>query len=325
MHMQVPRSRLETVMLSFAVGLMSLQLARPAAAQTNPKFEFAKPEEVKVVEWKAQAKGGVLVTTGNSRTTNGSLAATASRREAGNKLTLDGSLAYGKSTVFAPVFGDAANPTQITALEERSVETTNSWMFRGRYDRFFTAHNSGYASGQSAADKIAGKSFYGGGQVGYSRQVLKTEMNLVVAEIGYDFSYESYVAQPNKTLDPVSVHSARVFAGETLTLSTATGLTASMEALFNLNTEGKAINVSTGMPGVDPFHDTRVVGKVGLTTTLLKSLSMSFGFTLRYDQNPAPRPVPSGSPAGSSYAPTFQPFAEKVDTLTEATLVYTFL
>jgi hypothetical protein len=98
-----------------------------------------------------------------------------------------------------------------------------------------------------------------------------------------------------------------------------------MEALFNLNKEGKAINVSTGMPGVDPLNDTRVVGKVGLTTTLLKSLSMSFGFTLRYDQNPAPRPVPSGSPAGSSYAPMFQPFAEKVDTLTEATLVYTFL
>jgi hypothetical protein len=43
------------------------------------------------------------------------------------------------------------------------------------------------------------------------------------------------------------------------------------------------------------------------------------------DQNPAPRPVPSGSPPGSSYAPTFQPFADKVDTLTEATLIYTFL
>jgi hypothetical protein len=98
-----------------------------------------------------------------------------------------------------------------------------------------------------------------------------------------------------------------------------------VEALFNLNKEAKAVNVSTGMPGVDPFNDTRVVGKMGLTTTLLKSLSMSFGFTLRYDQNPAPRPVPSGSPAGASYAPTFQPFADKVDTLTEATLVYTFL
>jgi hypothetical protein len=150
-------------------------------------------------------------------------------------------------------------------------------------------------------------------------------MHLVVAELGYDFSYESYVPQPNKTLDAVSVHSARVFAGETLKLSPATGLSASVEALFNVNKEGKAINVSTKMPGVDPFKDTRIVGKLGLTTTLLKSLSMSLGFALKYDQNPAPRPVPSGSPAGSSYAPTFLPFADKVDTLTEATLVYTFL
>ena len=184
MHVGISSLRVGTVIISFAVALTSLQLARPAAAQTTPKFEFAKPEEVKVVEWKAQAKGGVLVTTGNSRTTNGSLGASASRKEGGNKLTLDGTLAYGKSTVFAPVFGDAMNPTQITDLEERSVQTTNSWLVRGRYDRFFT---------------------------------------------------------------------------------------------------------------------------------------------LKYDQNPAPRPVPSGSPAGTSYAATFLPFADKVDTLTEATLVYTFL
>ena len=139
---------------------------------------------------------------------------------------------------------------RLRSLDKRSVETTNSWLFRGRYDWFFTPNNSGYASGQAAADQVAGKSFFGGGQVGYSRQVLKTAMHLLVAELGYDFSFESYVAQPNKTLDAVSVHSARVFAGETLMLSTATGLTASVEALFNLNKEGKAINVNTGMPGV---------------------------------------------------------------------------
>ena len=78
-------------------------------------------------------------------------------------------------------------------------------------------------------------------------------------------------------------------------------------------------------PGVDPFHDTRVVGKVGLTTTLRKRLSIGFGFTVRYDQNPAPLPIPSGAVANVPYAPTFQPFAEKVDTLTELNLIYTFL
>ena len=60
------------------------------------------------------------------------------------------------------------------------------------------------------------------------------------------------------------------------------------------------------------------------STTLWKSLSFAFGFTLRYDQNPAPLPIPSGS-MGTMYAPGFQPFAKSVDTLTEATLIYTFL
>ena len=53
----------------------------------------------------------------------------------------------------------------------------------------------------------------GGGQLGYSRQLVKTDKNMLVAEIGYDFSYESYVEQPGKTLDPVSIHSARLFVG----------------------------------------------------------------------------------------------------------------
>ena len=77
--------------------------------------------------------------------------------------------------------------------------------------------------------------------------------------------------------------------------------------------------------GVGAFHDTRIVGKLGLTTTVLARLSVGFGFTLRYDQNPPPRPIPSGTPTGAVYAPGFQPFSDKVDTLAEATLIYTFI
>jgi len=216
-------------------------------------------------------------------------------------------------------------PPTITGIDRRQITTTNNWILKGRYDRFFTTNNSGYASAQAAADQIAGKSFYGGGQAGYSRQVLKNDAHLLVAEIGYDFSYERYVQQPAKTLDPVSVHSARLFVGETLKLSTATGFTASVEALFNLNKEGKALNVDDGQPGVDPFKDTRLVGKAGISTTLVKSLSIAFMFTLRYDQNPAPLPIPSGSPSGAVFASGFLPFAEKTDTLTDITLIYTFL
>jgi len=68
-----------------------------------------------------------------------------------------------------------------------------------------------------------------------------------------------------------------------------------------------------------------VVGKAGISTTLVKSLSIAFLFTLRYDQNPAPLPIPSGSPAGAVFATGVQPFADKTDTLTDVMLIYTFL
>jgi hypothetical protein len=306
-------------------------LAGPAAAQTDPKFAFAKAEEPKpggpevpAVEWKVQAKAGMNVTTGNSQTTNGTGGLIASRKEGKNKLGLEGNIAYGRSNVLVPVY-DPAMPTVITALDRNEVTSMNNWLAKGRYDRFFTPNNAGYATGQGAADKIAGKAFAGGGQIGYSRQVIKDERNLLVAEIGYDFSYERYVQQPMKVIDPVTIHSARIFVGETLKLTPTTGVTASVEAFFNVNREAKAINVENVMPGVGAFKDTRVIGKLGFTATLFKSLSAGVGFTVRYDQNPAPRPVPSGAAAGSAYAAAFTPFADKTDTLTELTLIYTFL
>jgi hypothetical protein len=54
-------------------------------------------------------------------------------------------------------------------------------------------------------------------------------------------------------------------------------------------------------------------------------LSVALGFTLRYDQNPAPRPIPPGTMSGVVYMPGFQPFSDSIDTAAEATLIYTFI
>jgi hypothetical protein len=301
------------------LGSILLATTVTATAAAQPKFQFEKPPE-KPSDWQVQAKGGLLVTTGNSQSRNGNLGLTASHQTGYNKLTVEGNAAYGRSNVLVPVIDMGV----VTGLERTPETTTNLWRARGRYDRFFTPNNSGYVLGQIGADRVAGKKLVGGGQVGYSRQVVKSDLQTVVAELGYDFSYESYLAQP--PVDSVAIHSARVFVGELVKLTDATGVTGSVEALFNLNKE-KAPNASdpTGTSKeVKAFKDTRVAGKLGLTTTLYKKLSFGFGFTLLYDQNPAPRPVPS-SAKGAPYAPTFHPFADSFDTLTEATLVFTFL
>lgn len=307
-------------------------LPRAASAQATPKFEFGKaegnPVEVKPVEWKAQAKGGAIITSGNSSTVNGTLSVTASRKEGNNRLTVDGGFAYGRSRVpTQPFTTNPAMPTEVTDLNEQWVDTTNQWQAKGRYDRFFTLNNSGYVSGLAASDKIAGKAFSGGGQVGYSRQIVKTNAITLVGEVGYDFSYERYIEQNNVRPPAVAIHSARLFVGQVLKLSEATGLTGSVEALLNLNKEGKAIDVDTNTPGVAALHDTRITGKAGLTTTLFKSLSLGIGFTLKYDQNPAPRLIPPTVTAaipGATLGPGVR-FAQSVDTLTDLTLIYTFL
>lgn len=298
----------------------ALAQTESTAAPTPPPVPATPP-----VEWKAQSKGGLLLTDGNSQSKNFTFGVNGFRKEGNNKLTLEGVMAYGTSNNSVVTQVDPDTKT-ITGVDRREVVSTNNWATKGRYDRFVTTQNTAYASGQAAADKIAGKTFFGGGQFGYSRLLLKDQMHIVVAELGYDFSYERYVDQPGKTLDPVAIHSARVMVGETLTLSKETGVTASVEALFNLNKEGKAINASDGTVGVKAFKDTRVNAKLGLSTNLWKSLSFGFGFTFKYDQNPAPRPVPAGAGAGAHWPSDYWSLAysRTWDTLTEATFIYTF-
>ena len=306
------------------------EAARIEAAKAEAaKAEAARIEAEKAaaaanaVEWKAQSKGGFLLTSGNSQATNAIFGLNASRKQGNNKLSLEGGLAYGKSNNLVAQKGpDPADPAGfvVTGYDRQTVVSANNWAAKGRYDRFLTENNSLYVSGQAAGDKVAGKKFFGGGQAGYSRQLLKDSMNLVVAELGYDFSYLVF-----ETSDPsVSVHSARVFLGETLKLTPQTGMTAGVEGLFNLNKEAKAKNASDGTNGVDPFKDTRVNAKIGISTNLYKSLSIGLGFTFKYTQNPAPRPAPDGLKYDPSITYASFEYAEKVDTITEATLAYTF-
>lgn len=291
--------------------------AEPAPAPTPP------PPAEPPVEWKVQSKGGMLMTSGNSSSKNYTVGLNAFRKEGNNKLSLEGGLAYGKTSILTATTG----PDGTTTVGRQETTSTNNMAAKGRYDRFLTEQNTTYVSGQAAADKIAGKTFFGGGQIGYSRLLVKDTMNILVAELGYDFSYERYV-QPDGSvaaLDPVAIHSARVLIGETLSLTKETGITASVEALFNLNKETKAVDAKSkdGSLGVAAFKDTRVNAKVGLSTNLWKSLSFGFSFALKYDQNPAPRPAPKG--AAYTYAkddPDY--FSNTVDTITEATLLYTF-
>ena len=109
------------VLLTAAPALAQDEAAAAAtteAAAPAPAAEVAKPAEcpkcdcpacppcppppppapaADAVEWKAQSKGGMLITGGNSQSKNFTFGVNASRKEGNNKLAFEGGLAYGTS------------------------------------------------------------------------------------------------------------------------------------------------------------------------------------------------------------------------------------
>jgi hypothetical protein len=296
----------------FAIAAIILGMGSQARGD-DPKFahsgeeEAKKLEEVKGIEWKAAALAGAILTTGNSKTTSLSAGATASRKQGRSKLAIDAGLAYARSTLLFPndINGNGTIDND-AEIGEDAQTTTDAWIVKARYDFFFTPRNSVYTSASVSADEPAGKELVAGAQVGYSRLLHKSAKHEVVAEVGYDFSYEDPVVG-----DGEGIHSGRGFVGWAGKLSGDTAAEASVEVLSNVN---KLDN------DVDRFEDTRVNGKTKLTTKLWEDLNFGFSFLLKYDNAPSARP-----PLSLPYADGFVPLAEELDTRTEVSLIYNFL
>ena len=303
-----------TCRLALVTGAVSAFLALPGSASADdPKFQYGEQEEVKDVkeiEWKASAQAGLIITTGNSRTTTGAAGAKGSRKEGNNKLELEANGAYARSSIW--LANDANGDGTIDRTEDSRVSSTSTraWLFKARYDRFLTEHNSLYVTGVASGDEPAGKDFVGGGQAGYSRQLYKDKKHELKGEAGYDFSYENRTGDA----DALSIHSLRLFVGYEGTVSKDTGVTGSVESLHNVNTLG------SDPDEVGPFEDTRLSAVAAITTKLFENLSFRFSLTAKYDHAPAPRP-----PFDLPFAPGYAPLAEELDTKTEATLIYNFL
>lgn len=289
-----------------------------ALAQANPKFEYLKKADAEKAQWKASASAGALLATGNANsfTVNGS--GSVARVDPKNKIALDVSGAFGQTT--ATTFIDKNNDTLIGGEDELGNETkttTQLWSVKLRYDRFFSPNNVGYISTLVGSNELAGKRIFGNAQIGYARQLYHSDRNELFIEAGYDFTYEFYKEDSNPSWLPI--HSLRVFFGHNLKLTPDTGLFTGIEGLFNV--------APVDPPGfekgtVGPFEDTRINFKTALNTKLYKNLSFRFSFTALFDNIPAPRPLPANL---MLLDPSRPPLAQKLDTLSEAALVVTFL
>ena len=295
------------------------------AAVNGPQFEFGKQKKVEGVEWQGTAQLGLLLTTGNANSLSFSGAGTVSRNDGKNLISLDVAGAYGQASLLTP--NDLNGNGMIDGPDEElrtSRTVTQFWQVKLRYDRFFNERNIAYLSAQALGDTPAGKPVTASAQAGYSRQLYKSARNLLNAEAGYDFTFEKYDAETGG-IDHLLIHSLRIFVAYKLTLSKAVVFNSSIEGLFNLN--------PYTAPGVaedlKPFEDTRINFKASLTTKLWKALSFRFTFNARYDHVPAPRPAllgpsPTGDLAAVPYGANYTPLAEPLDTLSEASLVFTY-
>ncbi len=299
------------------IGMVSLLLTTTSAwaQQKDPKFahaddakkkELEKPSDL---EWKASAQAGLVMTTGNSRTTTLAGGAKASRKEGLNMLQLEAGGAYARSSIFVASDLNGNGRLGEGEIERQSTTTTKAWYSKARYDRFLTGVDSLYGTGTIGSDKPAGKKVYGGGQLGYSRIAFKNDKHAVLAEAGYDFTYEDPMVG-----DSLSIHSARAYAAYRGKLSEDTGVEAALEGLYNLN----SLDYPYGE--VKTFKDRRHTGRLALTTKIYTDISLRFGFEAKHDSAPSVRPA-----LGIAYEDGFFPKADELDTKTEATLIINFL
>jgi putative salt-induced outer membrane protein YdiY len=293
-----------------ALGLVA---SPRALAEADPKFEMGKQgdvKDVKDVEWTATGEAGLVATTGNSQTTTIAAGANVTRKDKDNKFegVLAGTFARATTRVATDANGDGViGEDELSSVTATSAENA---ALKLRYDRYLTELDSLYVAALGAVDRPAGKQFQGGGQVGYSRSLYKSEDHQALAELGYDLSYLRLTAGESTT-----IHSLRAFVGYKGKLKAETALEAALEGLFNANT------VTFGDRKASAFQDTRLNGMVGITTSLSSKLSLSASFTAKFDNFPAPLAKIGDLP----FAPGFEPLSDKLDTVTKVSLIIKFL
>lgn len=293
--------RLSVVMASILLWpALSYSQALPSGQQFTSDYKFVEIKEVKKVEWKASASAGFTLAAGNSNVLTISGGANATRNDGKNLIALDLSGIYAIVTVPSLLDRDTTgmNCPAMSMMNgcngvvdrgeevgSESKTTAGFFLFKGRYDRFFTTNNAGFLAAFTGLDIPASKKAIAGGQLGYSRQLFKTKLHELKAELGADVTYNNYiVADGTAGQANLLLASARLFVGYALSLGENTQFLANAESLINLN---PATIVERHAA---PADATRVNAKVALTTKIWQKLSFRFSFGLRYDNCPAPNP-----------------------------------
>ena len=139
---------------------------------------------------KAQAQGGLVLSSGNARFMTLTAGLTASRKTGRNKLAAELGLAYTKTdiVVAADVDGEPGiGPDEIVAVEQT---TANTLFAKLRYDRFLSPEWSLFAAESARKDRFQGLDLRLNFDPGVAYYVLDVDRHRLWGELGYDLQYD---------------------------------------------------------------------------------------------------------------------------------------
>lgn len=280
-----------------------LLAARVAGAQTDPKYEFkdpaaeAPPPAPKSI-WKANLQLGMVLTHGNAESLGFSGLGNVAWRYGDNELSLLGQGAYVRAGTSTYGKGGPIN------AHETSAE---NWLWRLRYDRYFLTKNTVFAAFQMDGNKPAGYIYRLEPQVGYARLFFKSVRQLFKGELGYDFQYER--RRLGSMPLTVNYHNLRAFLFYENKFTQYAAFSEGLEVLWAVNR----------------IEAVRVNSITSLSSTLHKSVALKLNYTLRFNNDPPPRPTGLIDSVTGMPLPASEANFQKVDMILEAVLAVTFL
>ena len=261
--------------------------------QFSEKATDEAPDEDKVAF--AVAAGG-LFSGGNTRSWTLNVGSSFSWISGPHAFGAAGSFAYGRASLIEQL-------PDGTFARRPWDDTTRNALLGLRYDYFLTKMDAVFVAAKWRWDTFAGLDTRLQGQIGYLRNLFKTDKQRFWLEIGYDITYDNYdpdpflnnalsemdmmtfmcadpnAADPHCYDDEDVVHAARIYVGYTNDLYENIQFAWGTEVLLNL----------------ENFEDVRVNLDLALRASLVERLQVEMKYRMLFDNVPVP-PAPGLGP-----------------------------
>jgi len=243
-----------------ALLLASLTLAADSELKTTVKDE----KEAEKPEGKLGAEVGGALARGNTAAYNANFGLTGMYKWKNNKFSGFGAALYARSIIDTDGNGILSEPERDTGYitNQRQLNT------EVRFDRFVSKKNSFYLLAGVLVDPFAGFTSRSHEQLGYSRTLLDNEKTNLVAEVGFDWAQEVYVAGVEPSYQDVVA--ARLMVGFKHTFNEAVRFEDRLEMFPNLAV----------------IRDVRIANAASLTAKLSDKLGFKTGYSFRFDNEP---------------------------------------